>query len=211
MSIRTAEDLSDRLADDLIWRKKELTVLRKLVAVASVDREVVLVRSLVAILYAHWEGFLKNAGSAYLEYLSNRRLSHSELAPNFLALVLRARIQDATSRRNLGALIEIVKLFRGGLADRARIPKDAVDAEANLSSRVLYDIVTMLGLDYAPFETKAVLIDERLLSNRNAIAHGDYLSVEKEDILSLSKDILEMMESFRNQIENAVALRDYRY
>ena len=193
-----------------MWRKKELTVLRKLVQSASVDRRNVLIRSFVAILYAHWEGFLKNAGLSYLEFLSNRRLNYLELSPNFVALALRSRIQDASARNNLANLIEIVDLFQNGLDQRARIPKDAIDAESNLSSQVLLDIVTMLGLDYSPYETKAVLIDERLLKNRNSIAHGDYLTVEADDVISLSREILEIMESFRTQIENAVALRSYR-
>lgn len=211
MSVRTFEELSDRLAEDLVWRKKELTVLRKLVSQATPDRKTVLLRSLIAILYAHWEGFVKRASGAYLEYLARRRLPYAELASNFVAYSLAPQIRDASSRRDLAALIEVVSTLRGGLSGRSRIPfKDGIEAGANLSSKVLRRLTTTLGIDYRPFETKAVLIDERLLGNRNRIAHGDYLVLDEDDALELLREIQALMDSYRDQIENAVAMKAYR-
>ena len=194
-----------------MWRKKELTVLRKLVSTASTDRKDVLVRSLVAILYAHWEGFLKNTAESYLEYVGARRLPYSELSTNLVAYALLPRVRAAAKQRNLGGMIDVVRLFREDMGSRSRFPKDGVDAESNLSSRVLRNLTTALGLDYRAFETKAVLIDERLLGNRNSIAHGHYLSLDAEDALELATNILSLMEVFRDEVENAVALSRYKH
>jgi hypothetical protein len=101
-------------------------------------------------------------------------------------------------------------LLRDQPDERIKIPKDNVDTESNLSSRVLRDLITSLGLDYAPFETKAVLIDERLLGNRNRIAHGEFLALEAEDTVNLANQIIALMENFRDQVENAVMLSRYR-
>ena len=210
MSVRTSEELTGRLAEDLVWRKKELTVLRKLVSTASVDRKDVLIRSLVAILYAHWEGFLKNAAESYLEYVKTRRLPYSELASHFLAYALLSRVRTAAEQRNLGDMIEVVRLLRGDVSEQSRISTDGIDS-GNLSSRVLRSLTTALGLDYSPFESKAVLIDERLLRNRNRIAHGEYLVLDAEDALSLASEILSLMEHFRDEVENAVALSQYKH
>lgn len=210
MSVRTAEELSDRLASDLIWRKKELTVLSKLATTATPDREAVLVRSLVAILYAHWEGFLRTAGDSYLEYLRRRRLKYSDLTTNFVALGLQARVREAASRTNLEELMQLFDAFRNGLEQRSRLPKLSVDAESNLSSRVLKDMTTSLGINYEAFELKKVLIDERLLRNRNHVAHGDFLEVDAADALVLKDEIVGLMELFRDEIENAVAQTRYR-
>lgn len=210
MTIRTEEELSDKLAEDLIWRKKEMTILRKLVATATPDRKTVLLRSLIAILYAHWEGFIKNASNAYLEYVANRRLLRANLASNFLANSLARRIHDASDRRNLSSLIEVIELLRGNLQSRSRMPKERIVTESNLSSRVLEDVTTLLGIDYKPYQMKAVLIDESLVGNRNQIAHGDYLAVDESTALALLDEIQQLMESFRDQIENAVALGAYR-
>ena len=194
-----------------MWRKKELTVLRKLVSTASADRKDVLVRSLVAILYAHWEGFLKNTAGSYLEYVKTRRLPYSELAAHFLAYALRPRVRAAAEKRNLGDMIEVVRLLRGEISEHIRISKDSIDVGSNLSSEVLRSLTTALGLDYRPFELKAVLIDERLLENRNRIAHGDYLAIHAEDALRLTTEILSLMERFRDEVETAVELSQYKH
>jgi hypothetical protein len=60
MSIRTAEQLYDVLAADLIWRKKELSAYKLAMEAAerSPDRRQAFLRGAVALLYAHWEGFV---------------------------------------------------------------------------------------------------------------------------------------------------------
>lgn len=212
MSARTAEDLSDRLAEDLIWRKKELTIFKDLLRRAEPARKKAVQRALVAMLYAHWEGYVKNASRRYLEHLAMRRLLYSELTSNFVALGLQAQIRDAARQRNHAALTALIDWFRTGMASRSRIPhKDGLDTAANLSSEVLREITSALGLSYAHFETKTVLLDERLLSARNRIAHGEYLELDEAAVLELVDEVQGMMEHFRTLIENAVALGAYRY
>ena len=107
--------------------------------------------------------------------------------------------------------IDVVRFLREDMGRRSQFAKDGVDAESNLSSRVLRNLTTALGLDYRAFESKAVLIDERLLWNRNRIAHGHYLSLDAEDALALATNILSLMEVFRDEVENAVALSRYKH
>jgi len=55
MSIRTTEQLSDKLSTDLAWRKKELSEVKSLVETRKVSpqRYNALIRSGICILYAH--------------------------------------------------------------------------------------------------------------------------------------------------------------
>lgn len=211
MSIRTEENLFDRLSEDLIWRKREITVMRWLLGQASPDRRNALLRATVALVYAHWEGFIKTAGAAYLEFVHFRRLKHSELAPNFIALTARSILRHATDTNKIAHHLEVTKFFLSRLEEQSRIPyRDGVDTGSNLSSVLLKEIVDTLGLEFAPYETKVHLIDNRLLRFRNTIAHGEYMVIDEESVNELTTEVLGMLEVFRTQIDNAVALNAYR-
>jgi len=66
-----------------------------------------------------------------------------------------------------------------------------------------------LGLDYAPYELKENLLDAQLLYLRNNIAHGKGLCPTEGEFESLFAEVLGLLRCFKNQIENAAALRLY--
>lgn len=211
MKIRTQEMLSDCLSGDLGWRKLELSDLRKLVQLApSAQRRRVLTRAGIALMYAHFEGFTKRAGSAYLEYVAAQRLKYNEIASNFLAVALCDLIAPFSGSRKASSYSSAVDLLLQQGEARARVPyKTAIDTESNLSSKVLRDIAFTLGLDYSPYESKEKLIDSRLLGKRNHIAHGDEIALDDVDYDELHSSVIEMMNCLRNQIENAAAMKAY--
>ena len=211
MKIRTFEILSDYLSRDLGWRKKELTDIRQLTQLAAnISRRRVLTRCGIALLYAHFEGFTKQAGQAYLEYVAVQRLSNDQIARNFLAMSLSHLMSPVAARRKPSSYERVVELFLDEGAKRAHIPyKTAVDTESNLSSKVLREIVFTLGLDYSPFESKEKLVDIRLLARRNHIAHGERLDLDETDYDELHVSIIDILNCLRNQIENAAARRTF--
>lgn len=212
MSIRTVEQLSDSLSEEIIWRKKELTALRLMVESKSLpqDRQAVLLRGSVALLYAHWEGFIKAAGRAYLEFVHFQRRSYNQLARNFVALGIRAKLSNAAGITKVRAHLDVVDFFLDHLNDRCNLPyKDGIDAQSNLSSHVLRNVVETLGLDYSEFEMKEKLLDDLLLRQRNTIAHGEYLTTTIGAYLDLHEQVLQMMEAFRIQVDNAAALKRF--
>jgi hypothetical protein len=81
--------------------------------------------------------------------------------------------------------------------------KNAVRTEANLSSAVLVEILRTLGFDVAQYEPKYHLIDHKLLERRNHIAHGVALDVSVDDYIELQEEVLSLMNTFRNQVENS--------
>jgi hypothetical protein len=211
MSIRTQEGLYDELSSDLIWRKKEISTFKTLVSRATPDRRSPLLRAGLSLVYAHWEGFVKVAGNSYLEFLHYKRLKYVELAPNFVALATRGILRKAGASNKIAVHLEVVRFLLTRVNETSHIPYvGGVDTGSNLSSEVLKEITIVLGLDYSPFESKARMIDERLLRSRNSIAHGEYLEVDEASFDEISDEVIGMLEAFRAQIDNAVALKLYR-
>lgn len=64
-------------------------------------------------------------------------------------------------------------------------------------------------LDYAPFELKENLIDQQLLDWRNKIAHGRSLFPSEDDFKVLYDEVSLLLRNFKDQLENAVALKTY--
>ncbi len=212
--IYTAEHLEDALSNAIAWRKKELATLKSLVRSGSHSRSKLncLIRSGIAILYAHWEGFIKEAGTAYLEFVSRQRLTYQELTPNFIAFAMKKQLNEARQTNKAIIYNQVVEFFLSGLIQRSQIAYDdsAINIESNLSSAVLRNIVHMLGLDYSAFESKEKLIDEKLLKRRNHIAHGKYLTVDETEFAEIYDQIIVLMDIFRNQISNSAVLEKYK-
>ena len=211
MNIRTTEQLNEALSDELAWRKKELSTLKLLAEKNNAaGKRQTFIRSDIALLYAHWEGFIKAASVAYLELVASKRLKYDELAINFVALGMRGELNDAGVSFKSTIHNRVADFFINHMSEISNIPYEGIIRTGNLNAEELQNIVAMLGLDYSPFETKENLIDQTLLYSRNNIAHGAYLRVGLEEYLELQEQVIMMLDWFRNQIENAAIMENYR-
>lgn len=213
MKIRTLEMLSDSLAEDLSWRKKELSDLKFMVSQPSlsISRKKVVSRSGITILYAHWEGFVKKASGHYLEFVRMQRLKNNELSNNFICLIISQQFSKDTISKKASQYEGITNFFLKNQDDKAFFSyKDAIDSESNLKSKVLKEIIWTLGLRYSYFEPLEKLIDAVLLGKRNAIAHGEQEPINQLDYLILHSKVVEMMDNFLTEIENAAVSKKYK-
>ena len=140
MSSGTIDSLSDKLAGELIWRKKELLDLSYYIGLTprNYTRRQVLGRCGVAILYAHWEGFVKLAGRYFLEFIDMQKLRNKELHANLLTLSMRKQVNFATNTLKTSEFGKITNFFLSQLPSTAAIPyKTAIETSSNLSSAVL--------------------------------------------------------------------------
>ena len=86
MKVRTASQLIERLDDELAWRLHEIASLRDAIRRSSPPAQTALIRSAVALLYAHWEGFVKAAAVHYGSYISSTGITFSEAHLSFSGL-----------------------------------------------------------------------------------------------------------------------------
>jgi hypothetical protein len=213
MAIRTSEDLVDKIGKDHVWRIKEILELKNLITQSAISdvRKRVLCRSGVALLYAHWEGFVKKSGTYFLEYVANQRHNISELRSNFITLIVKEKIDNASKSKKYSAFDEVTQYIINNRNVRARIPyKNVVDTQSNLSTTVLKEIMWCLGLNYEVFAAKEKLIDLKLVGRRNCVAHGEYLAVDVEDFIEMVDEVLGLMSTFKNLLENSAIEGQYK-
>ena len=80
------DDLSSHLYEDFTWRLREIHALRKSLEAARDVYQDAIARASLAILYAHWEGYVKVCAECYLGYVAVRRLKVKNLNSHFLYL-----------------------------------------------------------------------------------------------------------------------------
>jgi hypothetical protein len=168
------------------------------------------VRAGVALLYAHWEGWIKNVASYYVEYVHNKNVCYAELAPPLLSIALQARLRELIESDAAASHVGFAHFVQTQMGTRAALKAEsAIRTESNLSSRVLKDIVSRIGISYTPYELYENLIDESLVRTRNRVAHGEYEVPTVEDFRELQARVVAMLNAFTVDVRNAAATGAY--
>lgn len=212
--IRTIDELQNVLDRELGWRIKEIADIRSATKMARVGSEMTLRRAGIALLYAHWEGFIKASARAYVEYVAGQRLRHSELQHCFVAMSLRVQIGEVSSIKKAGPVISALGAILNRQDERANFGGRPSWGQrlGNLDSQVFMNVAHWVGLDVGRYSTKWHFIDNRLLARRNAIAHGrgGGLELDREGFDELVNGVLELLRWFKTDIENAVSTRAFQ-
>ncbi|WP_424136319.1 MAE_28990/MAE_18760 family HEPN-like nuclease [Roseomonas chloroacetimidivorans] len=205
-------DLSAEFEQDFTWRIFEISSLKDAILDAAPKQQAVLLRALVAILYAHWEGHIKFIVEKYFQFITIRKISlhllERQLHINHFIPRLAAIASSGAGVKQRSALLEDI-LF-GGDYRFARIDKKLIDTRSNLNSQVLEELCLVCGLDYSLlFKDHDDFIDRIVLKRRNEIAHGQDTPVGSEEIDTLVDNVLALMRSFRNGLENKIYNKEY--
>ena len=211
MKVRSTEELIDVLANDLKARKREIFNLKAATARARDHEKRWLLRAGYMLLYSHFEGFVRTAGTAYLLFVRHQRLSYSELSLNFVAAALKTKL-EALGQVSKASIVTAVtnELYQGGNSAAEFHWAGELDCRSNLNSEVLVEITTLLGITFSKYETKRHFLDESLLFNRNGIAHGEMVEIDERDFDAAYDLVIGIIEDFRSGIENAAVTQAFR-
>lgn len=211
MTLRTLEGLQQALDKEFAWRMQELSQLRLAIKAASGSEQKTLIRSGITMLYAHWEGFVKRAAEDYLKHIDKKALKYAELTTPFIALGMRKQLHQLSETRKHRLRVDIVEFLLNQSMQTAVISgKSVIDTQSNLNSSVFDNILSVVDISPSRYEAKYHLIDESLLGRRNSIAHGEFLDVNENEYLELSKEITSLMRGFKDDLENAATLGAFK-
>lgn len=206
------------MEDSLSWRVNEFLALKNLL---RSDNSVPVVKTLIVMLYAHFEGFFKDCLECYIKYINSTNLTLS----NFIDTVITASLSREymafeDSNRKCKELTsvppaeeflhkyhrrrELTKKFTSNYLDKKiRIDEKIINTKSNLDYGVLQENLYILGFDYNYFMDKQNNIT-KLVRLRNSVAHGsqrepiDFTEFEKieEDILGIMEEMIKYLFRF---------------
>lgn len=207
MKVRTLEDLERRLSDELAWRKQELGSFHLVTdglyrAGKRTDMQAVL-RGAIALLYAHWEGYVKESTYLYLSFVSSKRIPIDQLSCAIAPAIAGQYTDDLLSKGSIPSITEFARIMRGSgeSMKRLSVKKNQIDTGSNLNFRLFIRLSEAAGLPTEGFlenESLANLIDEQLLARRNKIAHGEHNFVDYNEYYEVRDGVLEAIDDFTN-------------
>ena len=214
MKIRTIIDLQDLIDKELSWRKKELTALKSNVVQSRKFAKNTAMRSGITLLYAHWEGSVKNIATYYLCFVSYKKIRYKELKTNFLAVSIYKELSVYKESNKASLYNKIINMLFDKMEETSKIPyENIINTGSNLNSSVFNEIMCIIGLDSSEYESSYTLIDDVLLNMRNRIAHGEMLeeiSLDEERFIEIYERLISLINLFANQVSNAAILEEYK-
>ncbi|WP_413174293.1 MAE_28990/MAE_18760 family HEPN-like nuclease [Anabaena azotica] len=207
---KTEQMLLVNLDNDLSWRIKELNIIKNKIPSQENEEQHALIRAGITLLYAHWEGFVKNAAENYLNFVSLKKLKHNELQSCFLALCFKKQINDLQTNK-FELQQNLVDFMLNELDKRAYVPYEGIiQTKSNLKFWVFRDICIIIGVDYKKYQLKEKAIDTMLVERRNKIAHGKHLQVDYDGYMDIYDIVVQMMRDIKSDILDAAFNEKYR-
>lgn len=207
----TESDLSDLLDFDLIWRRRELSDLKASIKRADSIERVVLLRALVAMAYAHWEGYVRLSATRYFTHLTLKKRPYNELDIQYYINSFLARLEAFF--RSKGSTKESCAFIQTILDSQnsrfAFVNPQLIDTKSNLNTDVIKDLCVICGFEDDFFEDNRLFIDVFLLKKRNAIAHGQEDAIDVGEVDEVILKTLALMEQFKTLIENKIYTKEY--
>ena len=210
--IKTIEKLEELLTEDIAWRKKEMLSLKILVENDSVN-ESILIRSGIALLSAHFEGFVKKASNYYVGYVSEQKRSYNDLKANFAALKMEKEFMNCAKSEKLSVHKKLLekydKINDTTFCDKLDMDNLYISTHSNPSSKELQEILISIGIESDVFQCKSNYIDASLLANRHSVVHGDRSNLDKDDFFTTFDIIIELIDNYRELIIESAEQKKY--
>lgn len=208
----TESEFSAQITADRNWRIREISDLKLAIRRGDDNLRKVLLRALVAICYAHWEGYVRFSARKYFEHIVLRRFPYGSLDRQFLRNYFLPRLAAlSTSKTSVAERCALVDEVLDCSERRfSQVNDDLINTKANLNFDVFSDICLVCGLSVALFEDSHTFIDVILLKRRNAIAHGEDTLIAFDDLDQIAENTIGIMRSFGNELENRIVLQTYK-
>lgn len=211
MKIRSFGEFQDYLDKESAWRKQELSFLR-LEMKSQRDKKVdFIIRSAIALSYAHLEGFTKKTSEGFWAYLSFLKLKRKDVSTPLLHAYLMCRSSkngDLNNSQTFSEFLQDAFNFESH-ESLSWDPKKLVKTRSNLKYEVFKEILFNIGLKTDRYDLKEKKVDS-LVTIRNSIAHGEKPSVDLGEALEFVDIVQELIEGVKIDILNYLSSENFK-
>lgn len=223
----TKDELRIAMETELAWRQEELAFMKnQLSNIMEESQQDKYRKSLVLMLYSHFEGFIKICLLSYVQYINSLNMKRSCFNENLIAASLNREFnaydnndekcdifkkklpQDKRLHRFYRRvnLLEELEVFGG---NNLFISDETIDTESNLWYIVLQKNLYKVGLPIDLFDEISKDIDA-LVNRRNSIAHGtERAGVKRLEYSKWEMKTYTVMEDIIKYIYNNVIHEKY--
>lgn len=199
----------DDISRDLDWREAEIASMRLLLSRKDISSKQVevLLRAAWALLYAHYEGFVKYCLTLFYEEISRRSVKCAVL-PNATQVFALAKVLKQIRTMPLVNMITEVSNFKDlHLDSLASFPE--VDTDSNLWPETLVALLVSADLESQIVNNNRSKLTT-LVARRNEIAHGQKNFIaEFKYYLTFEAAVYEVMYDLALQVEERLASTPY--
>ncbi|MEX1030308.1 MAG: MAE_28990/MAE_18760 family HEPN-like nuclease [Paenibacillaceae bacterium] len=223
----TIDDIYAQIEEEITWRRDEIRFLKNQLQSIHNDNDKKRYRkSLIVMLYSHYEGFCKTAFQIYVKAINDQLIPRNDAN----CVIKAASLGDVfkaygnSDKKNeyfktslptdeklhiFSRQVDFVATIDALWAEKVRIPEDIVDTESNLKPVVMKKLLFRLGFEFDSFLMYEGLIHQ-LLNKRNSIAHGAEKSGVEENIYNdVEGATFTIMNELKKLIMDALDKRKY--
>lgn len=221
-------EVREQMEEEFSWRKQEMIFLKNMLAeINKEDSQDKYRKSLIVMLYSHFEGFCKTSLLIYVNYINSLNLKRKEVNENLRAAsmndifkkydnpdkkcdIFRRTLPDDTVIHKEFRKVDFVIQFNDFLEEINRLDDDIINTESNLRFPILQKNLYRLGIDYEKFRPFEKNINQ-LVNLRNSIAHGSEKMGIKENVYNkLENSIFDTMNNLILIINEIVQEEQFR-
>lgn len=204
------QTFSSYVTEDFNWRLKEISDLRKLAITAGAGYEVALRKAGIALLYAHWEGYIKFVGEAYIKYVAMRKFRLTLLSDEFFAVEISGILRKYEGSYGISSKLALVADWRSlEVSQFKNFREKGISTGGNLNYERFSEICRLLKIDPNKVVSDPDYLDRSVLGVRNKIAHGESITVTEDEFIAASDFVIESMRGFRTETEYCVVNKRY--
>lgn len=202
-------DIQDILLNELTWRRQELSDIKSVVEqIDSESIKKVILRTWIVLLYAHWEGFIKEVTQKYIREVNKLGIRAGRMSHNLAQCIFLEQLKGMSENKTYKSYADIYSKIMKKRGEKCKI-SETINTKSNLTKKIFEDILFLVDIDESWYLPKYNFIDD-LVNMRNEIAHGRGSVVTLEKCKEYNNYMISIMEKYLNDLVDCYTLEKFK-